>query len=368
MKSQDRNADNLLIRLFTYTPRVGRDPLEDYCTEALAWCLRKDENFRREFLSLIFQPPLAFDINTVEIHTQQSFKFQDEEAQEEEEKAMGGRFDLVIHSSLDNDIVLVFEAKVGLKVSDDQIRKYRTELERGERYSAFKRRFLITITNSSHAPPGVDGHIRWPRIQAELENQSHEHNESQAPPNSEAGFKLIAKQFSALLKEKGMAPMKIRKTSPDLLSAFVTGMQFKGELEPILQSLKTTEVLGPLLRQKKAVYEKDQDSHWYGIHAHGLTAFYIAFVIRDPSKSPTLHMYIEREIAGDQRDVIKSFDPNLKKCSTDKKEPEFVKADNATWFHFEQAVDAEYEGNAEAIRDWFINTAEAVLKLGKSKT
>ncbi len=112
MKSQDRNADNLLIRLFTYTPRVGRDPLEDYCTEALAWCLRTGEDFRREFLSLIFDSPPAFDINTVEIHTQQSFKFQDAEAQEEEEEAIGGRFDLVIHSSLDGRAADLMEGSI----------------------------------------------------------------------------------------------------------------------------------------------------------------------------------------------------------------------------------------------------------------
>src|SRR6202035_4147254 len=40
MTSIEPTDDNLLLRLFTYSPREGRSALEDFCTEALAWCLR----------------------------------------------------------------------------------------------------------------------------------------------------------------------------------------------------------------------------------------------------------------------------------------------------------------------------------------
>lgn len=52
MHSDDNRADNLYSRLFSYSPRQGREPLEDFCTEGLAWCLRKSPEFLSEFLAL----------------------------------------------------------------------------------------------------------------------------------------------------------------------------------------------------------------------------------------------------------------------------------------------------------------------------
>jgi len=40
MTATEPHADDLFTRLFTYAPRSEeRTELENYCTEALAWCL-----------------------------------------------------------------------------------------------------------------------------------------------------------------------------------------------------------------------------------------------------------------------------------------------------------------------------------------
>src|SRR5437667_12480627 len=54
MISTDERADNLIARLFAYSPRRReRSELENYCTEALAWCLIISEPFAAKFLAAI---------------------------------------------------------------------------------------------------------------------------------------------------------------------------------------------------------------------------------------------------------------------------------------------------------------------------
>ena len=53
MLATDAHAENLFARLFSYAPRAERNPLEDYCTESLAWLLVKSPGFAAEFLNII---------------------------------------------------------------------------------------------------------------------------------------------------------------------------------------------------------------------------------------------------------------------------------------------------------------------------
>jgi hypothetical protein len=45
--------ENIFIRLSAYTPSPERIPLEDFCTEMLAWCLIHSPDLQREFLEQI---------------------------------------------------------------------------------------------------------------------------------------------------------------------------------------------------------------------------------------------------------------------------------------------------------------------------
>ena len=84
MRSDNSQADNLFSRLFSYTPREGekktREPLEDFCTEALAYLLISSVEFRQCFLERILDQPLDSTIvQGIRVDTQKSYTGDDDE-------------------------------------------------------------------------------------------------------------------------------------------------------------------------------------------------------------------------------------------------------------------------------------------------
>lgn len=73
MRHHDSKASNLFSRLSSYVPREGekrvRHPLEDFCTEAFAYCLIHSPEFRARFVSLIPDLPNSPD-TPIYVHTQ----------------------------------------------------------------------------------------------------------------------------------------------------------------------------------------------------------------------------------------------------------------------------------------------------------
>src|ERR1035441_3065584 len=134
MQSGDYRANNLLSRLFPYTQREARTPLEDYCTEGLAWCLMQSQNFAQEFLKLTDIESLCRYRGPVSVGTQESFKGSEEEDEEEDTQSSGGRFDLVIRPDHSSDFVLVVESKVFSGFHRSQLETYRAQLNRGPRF------------------------------------------------------------------------------------------------------------------------------------------------------------------------------------------------------------------------------------------
>ena len=69
--------------------------MEDYCTEALAWCLGQSEDVVQKFLALTGIEELRGYRGPIAVATQQSFKGSgDEDDEEEDGQSSGGRFDL----------------------------------------------------------------------------------------------------------------------------------------------------------------------------------------------------------------------------------------------------------------------------------
>src|SRR5206468_1811672 len=140
MRSTDQNADNLFLRLFSYTPREGRLALEDFCTEALAWCLRNSAEFSKNVfkltgLALLQELDLA---HPIEIDTQNSFKADglDESADRdaaEDAAHSEGRFDMIIRSA-DSQFVVVCETKLWSTPDKEQLELYRRELANGAQF------------------------------------------------------------------------------------------------------------------------------------------------------------------------------------------------------------------------------------------
>jgi hypothetical protein len=79
-----------------YAPRVGRQALEDYCTEALAWCLSKSPEFLIRFLKLTRIPTSPDWAGPADVHIQ--VRFTGTDSDDTGDNPVGGRFDLVIES------------------------------------------------------------------------------------------------------------------------------------------------------------------------------------------------------------------------------------------------------------------------------
>src|SRR5438477_130057 len=94
VRSGDPRADNLISRLFSYSPRPNRQSLEDYCTEALAWCLRTCPELFPEIFAETELKSLTRPSDTVDVHTQLPFKISDRNDEESEapDDQGGGRF------------------------------------------------------------------------------------------------------------------------------------------------------------------------------------------------------------------------------------------------------------------------------------
>ena len=73
MRHDDPQSLNLFSRLAHYVPSEGeklvRHPLEDFCTEALAFCLMMSDSFRKRFISELLQKPDSAGLPT-HVHTQ----------------------------------------------------------------------------------------------------------------------------------------------------------------------------------------------------------------------------------------------------------------------------------------------------------
>jgi hypothetical protein len=108
MRFADERAKNLLARLFAYSPRPlaeeqsgkrdrHRNALEDYCTEALAWCLINSESFRARVFKAECFAAAGFRPESLEVDTQLSFsgKGADSDDDQTVRELSAGRFDLV---------------------------------------------------------------------------------------------------------------------------------------------------------------------------------------------------------------------------------------------------------------------------------
>lgn len=170
MLATDEHAKNLFARLFSYSPRSERNPLEDYCTEGLAWLLIQSPDFAailletiRERLGRAANPQLANYRAALDISTQVSYTGEDNESGDGE-GSRGGRFDLVLRPAGSDDFIVVLESKVGLhpKVGA-QAAEYKRKLKAHPQFSEVSEgeRYVLTLTPASGTPDGADAHLIW---------------------------------------------------------------------------------------------------------------------------------------------------------------------------------------------------------------
>ena len=348
-------ADNLFLRLWSYSQRKGRDPLEDFCSEALVWCLRQSVTFRNRFFNL---SRLNFLIRNIDltIHSQQSYEEEDGERAAARKTHPRGRFDIAFEGK---DFFVALESKVGSAFGPNQIDKYIRRLESLKRPDPALKCALITLTNVREGPVENDKNVRhifWGGVHKQLEISCR------AIANESAGeskmlFKIL-QQFADFLKLKSLAYMKIPPVSSTSLRQFI---ELRKGMEEVLASLKTSKHLKSLLSRKRMMFEADGDGAYLGIHGTWKPSFYIGFALHQITAGPKMSLYIERALKGKRTDV--KIPRELKKSY---KKHLSWHGGGETGFVFEQPVDKKLNGNAEAMRLWFHETSKLVLAMDKT--
>lgn len=340
MRSKDPDADNLFLRLFSYTPRPDREPLEDYCTEGLAWCLLNSNTVRSRFLGLLKTEAVRDVSEPIHVNTQQSYMEEGFNNRESDttDKNQRGRFDLILEAH-DKSFFIAFESKIGSKFQDGQLRKYREQLERLKRDEGFKQALLVTITDRTDKPSEADFHIEWWQIQRILVTDT----ESTDP--SAAHAKALCQQFGYFLKHKGLEEMNLPNMSSAPLSEWLNGMKCRENLEAILNNLKNDIRLRPLLVRKNARFEPKEDSAWFGIYTDSEKLFWLGFGFENRNNMTEVFMLVQRAFDGDRTRELerhRHIGPN----------PTSEFADGKTWISVQQKIDSEFDGQAMKVRDW----------------
>jgi PD-(D/E)XK nuclease superfamily protein len=339
MRSDDHRADNLLLRLFSYTPRMGRLPLEDFCTEALAWCLRNCGPFRVAFLKSLNLN--VKDGGPVAITTQNSYEYEDDEGSGDEGFSDAGRFDLIIQLG-DNEIMAIIETKVGSPFGVEQLLRYREEMKRQQRALGFKRGILITLTDKTGEPKGADIHRTWSVVQRLLERQL-------ATIESSDHAAKVCMQFAEFLKEKGLGSMNVPKIAAEPLNQWVIGMKFRSSLEDLLRSVKNDSEIVQVFGRKRIVFEDNEDGTlWIGMYGNQQN-FWLGFGFRQKAGKTQVFLLVQKAVNGDRK---REF-PKLK--------PEY--ADGKTWLNIERTLDRELDGNGEKIKEWLLDSSKWLLKI-----
>lgn len=109
--------NSFFLRLFTYRSRDGREPQEDFFTEAFAGVLRSSVPLRTSFLGWLID---LHEVDSVHISTQRALDD-------------GGRVDIWIEARSDRSRVrhvLAMENKISAPVDEAQLRRYENQLKR----------------------------------------------------------------------------------------------------------------------------------------------------------------------------------------------------------------------------------------------
>jgi hypothetical protein len=373
MRDDHSQADNLFSRLVSYTPRIGeggrsRTALEDYYTEALAWCLRSPD-FREVFLNLIKEasPEASKALRSgvsadLDVHTQLGFAEAEEEDSDEPGKRR--RFDLVIQSPRDPALVIVVENKISWRFTQDQLPAYKRELEQGDRFKDFKTKLLIVLSPSGENPGSSEAlpviGLRWSEVQrrmAEFAGVAHgfRHEQMDIPV-----IRSVCAQFAEFLKENGLAPMKIAPSDSDQVTNWISGLEAQESMTRILNTVRTSRKLIP---QRAPIFDSgsggnDNGSRWFGLHGKSPKGLYIGFRLRDQYGNAGLHLWIEmsspeqRRLKADLMDRLAAIDATS------------VEENETGTLNFSRKVTGTpMDGNAEQMRGWFQSCVRAIEEL-----
>jgi len=309
MHFTDDRARNVFARVFAYSPRPAgeinegkrgrhRNALEDYCTEALAWCLINSESFRARVFQADCFAAAGFRPTSVEIDTQLSFtgKSTDSDDDQSVRELSAGRFDLVLRSSLPVPFLIVIECKVAPDAwpnVERQIEDYRQHIS-GSAFSAYSHKLILLLTPYADQYK-ADGHLSWDCVHDAL-------IDTLLDPKAEPE-KAVLKQFADFLKIRNLAKMKLPSVAP-LLGPLKQTAPLLAGLQAIFESVGNDDIGREIFRKDARLPKMDVDEKtnefWYGIWSRGAgPIYYIGFHTSCSGNEP-LSLSLQVSVEGDR--------------------------------------------------------------------
>jgi hypothetical protein len=312
MTSTDERADNLIARLFAYSPRTGeRLELENYCTEALAWCLIVSEPFAATFLATV-RKSLASTRQRqacvlkapLQVSTQISFKGEDILQDEEDVQARhSGRFDLILASGKRGDSLIVIETKVKFDPElEKQVAAYRAALTNPTVravFGNFSKVYVVTLTPSTRHETSADAHLSWGQIH-QIINGHSDVREFRA--------------FADFLKVNHLSFMNIPPITASVITNFRQAAPFLNNLKELFARFSNDEVLKKFFRPSiwdRPIVDFDDRASWYGVGGmKGGRWVYAGFFMKDDFAG----LWAEIQYAGDRLEETKKLGSNAKRA------------------------------------------------------
>jgi hypothetical protein len=353
MTSADQDVDNLFSRLFTYTPRSEeRTELENFCTEALAWCLIVSGEFATQFVNVIranfgprTRPRLRKFKGALDVGTQIAFNRSGNEI-----KDQGGRFDLCLSSKATSDFFIVIEVKIkpdaGLRA---QIERYQAALKK--HWADFTETYVLTLTPATHEATKADGHLAWQAVENLVSNTN-------------CGLAHLYKSFADFLKKQHLAYVKLPRLSSELIQHLQLAGPFLTEAKELFGSPTFKEFFRPLVAERPVI-DWAKDGVWYGIHGTYPDGWrYAGFYINEK----IVAMYAELKYAGNRRGFAARFDSELTIGREAAREMQLAGDEfdsKSTTFFFARKLPRDIDSSE--VLSWFGNVFSKMQKIAVAK-
>jgi hypothetical protein len=331
-----------------------RNALEDYCTEALAWCLINSENFRGRLFKAECFAAEGFHPTSLEVDTQLSFTGTGTDSDDDQSatELPGGRFDLVLRSSLPTPFLVVIECKVAPDAPanlEKQINDYRQYISEGA-FKEYDRKLVLLLTPYADKY-NADAHLSWDCVHDALTDTLLD---PQGEPEN-----AVLKQFADFLKIRNLAKMKLPSVAPLLGHLKQTAPLLVG-LQAIFESIGNDELGRAIFRKDarlpKMDFDEKSNALWYGIWSRGAAPIYYIGFHTSCSGNEPLSLSLQVSVEGDRRAEVV---PETLKKSFNKRDS--GKEDGKTNFVFTKTITSG-EDNSAAIEGWLINTLREVKK------
>lgn len=355
MHHTDSRAGNHFARLFSYAPRPTkakggktsrhRNALEDFCTEALAWCLISSRPFANRIFALGCFAAFGFQPESFQVDTQQSFTNTSDD-EDETDIPNRSRFDLVLTSTAPCSFLVVIESKVAPDKREDiekQIATYRHHAN-GPAFASYAKKLVVLLTPYADKH-NADSHLSWDQIYDALHATVAANSEPQA---------AVMEQFADFLKLRHLAKMKL-PPSVGLLPALKAAAPLLVGLDAIFESLRNDDVVKTMFKRGDVIpkmdvnTDNDEDYLWYGIWSRGARPVYLVGFHTTCSGNEPLSVSVNVILDGDR--TSETLPEHLKEWFN--KEDSGKEGDHTT-FIFTTKLSSSFDGNAAAIEGWII--------------